>query len=81
MPPWRISHLESSRQIDEKDMRIDFSISGRTWHGRVDLYSLTSPADQHLNGQSGDVMRLRWTFARSSAPARPSTDVGSRSQS
>ena len=72
MPPWRISHLESSRQTDEKDTRIDFSISGRARHGRVEIYGLTSPADQHYNGQIGDVMRLRWTFGRSSAPARPS---------
>ena len=46
--PWRISHLESRRQTDEKDMCMDFSISGCAWHGRVELYSLTSPADQHL---------------------------------
>ena len=72
MPPWRISHLESSRQTDEKDTRIDFSISGRARHGRVEIYGVTSPAAQHYNGQIGDVMRLRWTFGRSSAPARPS---------
>ena len=41
------------------DMCIDFPFSRRARHDRVEIYSLKSPTEQPLNGQIGDVIRLR----------------------